>query len=43
MRYLVDAQYWNPMSGPILFYAGNEGDIMGFYKNSGFMTEVLAP
>jgi len=43
MRYLVDAQYWNPMSGPILFYAGNEGDIMGFYKNSGFLTTVLAP
>jgi pimeloyl-ACP methyl ester carboxylesterase len=27
---------------PILFYAGNEGDIWSFYKNSGFMTKTLA-
>ena len=42
MRYLVDDQYFrNTTSGkarPILFYAGNEGDIWNFYENSGFMT-----
>jgi pimeloyl-ACP methyl ester carboxylesterase len=42
MRYLVDDSYWKNAkhneSKPILFYAGNEGDIWGFYKNSGFMT-----
>ena len=46
MRYLVDDQYYkNASSGlprPILFYAGNEGDIWDFYANSGFMTETLA-
>jgi pimeloyl-ACP methyl ester carboxylesterase len=42
MRYIVDAQYWDPSTGPILFYAGNEGDIEGFYKNSGFMTTNAA-
>ena len=42
IRYLVNAQYWEPQAGPILFYAGNEGDIYGFYENSGFMTETLA-
>ena len=38
MRYLVDETYWDPATGPILFYAGNEGDIYGFYDNSGFIT-----
>ena len=46
MRYLVDDQYFQDTSSglprPILFYAGNEGDIWDFYKNSGFMTETLA-
>jgi hypothetical protein len=31
------------MEGPIFFYAGNEGDINGFWKNSGFLTDTLAP
>ena len=42
MRYLVNDQYWDPETGPILFYAGNEGDIYEFYYNTGFMTETIA-
>jgi len=48
MRYLVDDQYFKASVNdttkprPILFYAGNEGDVWGFYKNSGFMTTTLA-
>lgn len=46
MRYIVDDHYWNDgrMGNlyPILFYAGNEGDIWDFYRNSGFMTKTLA-
>ena len=42
MRYLVDDTYWDPATGPILFYAGNEGDIYSFYDNTGFMTETVA-
>ena len=48
IRYLVDDQYWTESQNdenktrPILFYAGNEGNVWGFYKNSGFMTTTLA-
>ena len=42
MRYLVDDTYWDPETGPILFYSGNEGDIYSFYDNTGFMTETVA-
>ena len=42
IRYLVDATYWDPATGPILFYAGNEGDVWTFFDNSGFMTTTLA-
>ena len=42
MRYLIDKTYWDPTTGPILFYAGNEGDIYSFYDNTGFMTETVA-
>jgi hypothetical protein len=44
MRYIIDDQYFKGsvnntnMPRPILFYCGNEGDIWGFYENSGFMT-----
>lgn len=38
IRYLANAEFWDPMNGPIFFYAGNEGDIGGFYNNSGFIT-----
>ena len=42
IRYLVEDTYWNKETGPILFYAGNEGDIYGFYDNSGFITKTIA-
>jgi|TARA_B110001450_G_scaffold77991_1_gene74098 hypothetical protein len=42
LRYLVNDQYYDPSQGPILMYTGNEGDIWGFYNNSGFMTDTLA-
>lgn len=42
IRYLVNDQYYDPATGPILFYSGNEGDIYDFYYNSGFMTETVA-
>ena len=47
-RYIIDDQYWvaseqdSSAARPILFYCGNEGDIWGFYENSGFITETLA-
>ena len=44
MRYLVnDAHYDETNPGPIFFYAGNEGGIYGFYNNSGFIVDTLAP
>jgi hypothetical protein len=42
MRYLVDRTYFDESKGPILFYAGNEGDIWTFYDNTGFMTKTMA-
>jgi hypothetical protein len=42
MRYLVDDTYWDPETGPLLFYSGNEGDIYSFYDNAGFMTKTVA-
>ena len=42
MRYLIDDKYYNKASGPILYYAGNEGGVWGFYNNSGFIVETLA-
>uniref|UniRef100_A0A7S3CRA2 Lysosomal Pro-X carboxypeptidase n=1 Tax=Strombidium rassoulzadegani TaxID=1082188 RepID=A0A7S3CRA2_9SPIT len=43
LKYLVDKTYFNEtVGGPILFYAGNEGAIEGFYENSGFITKTLA-
>ncbi|EGC29712.1 hypothetical protein DICPUDRAFT_158674 [Dictyostelium purpureum] len=48
-RYLISDTYWNKpspsskvCSGPIIFYTGNEGDIVWFYENSQFITNVLA-
>jgi dipeptidyl-peptidase-2 len=42
MRYLIDWSNFDPDTGVILFYAGNEGDVWTFYNNSGFMTVTLA-
>ena len=42
MRYLIDETHWDPATGPILFYAGNEGDISSFYDNTGFMVNTVA-
>ena len=42
LRYLVNDQYYNSSQGPILFYTGNEADILEFYSMSGFMTDTLA-
>jgi hypothetical protein len=37
-RYLINTDHW-VAGGPILFYAGNEGDITDFANNTGFMWE----
>merc|ERR1711924_46640 len=47
IRYLVNDKYFNSenstyLDRPIFFYAGNEGDIEGFYDNTGFVTTTLA-
>ena len=42
MRYLEDSTYFNSEKGPIIFYAGNEGDVWTFWDASGFMHTTLA-
>lgn len=42
MRYLIDDTYFDPENGPIIFYAGNEGDVWTFWDASGFMRTTLA-
>jgi len=44
MRYLYNGTYWGGKDNlsPIFVYCGNEGDITGFWNNSGFMVDVLA-
>lgn len=37
MRYLVSDKYWKGSSGPVLFYCGNEGSIVNFWENTGFV------
>ncbi|OIV93927.1 hypothetical protein TanjilG_05630 [Lupinus angustifolius] len=40
-RYLLNTDHWDPSSvGPIFFYCGNEGDIVWFAQNSGFLWEI---
>lgn len=42
LRYLINTTYVEEKKSPILFYAGNEGDIELFAENTGFMWK-LAP
>ena len=42
IRYLVSEEFFDQLTGPILFYAGNEGNVENFYKNTGFMAKTLA-
>lgn len=39
-RYLVADKHWQRDGGSILFYTGNEGDIVWFCNNTGFMWDV---
>jgi dipeptidyl-peptidase II len=39
-RYLVNDDHFNPISGPVFFYTGNEGDIESFWDNTGFMFDI---
>lgn len=38
-RYLYEDK-WYKSGGPIFFYCGNEGDIEGFWNNTGFMFDI---
>lgn len=44
MRYLYNDTYWGGAANlsPIFVYCGNEGDITGFWNNSGYMVDYLA-
>ncbi|XP_053526709.1 lysosomal Pro-X carboxypeptidase-like [Artibeus jamaicensis] len=39
-RYLIAAQQWQKGGRSILFYTGNEGDMIWFCNNTGFMWDV---
>ncbi|KFO30489.1 lysosomal Pro-X carboxypeptidase isoform X1 [Fukomys damarensis] len=39
-RYLISDKHWQRDGGSILFYTGNEGDIVWFCNNTGFMWDV---
>ncbi|XP_042543628.1 lysosomal Pro-X carboxypeptidase isoform X1 [Dipodomys spectabilis] len=39
-RYLIADRHWKKDGGSILFYTGNEGDIVWFSNNTGFMWDV---
>lgn len=39
-RYLIADKHWKEDGGSILFYTGNEGDIIWFCNNTGFMWDV---
>lgn len=50
LRYLINQDHWQrtgsvknqTAAGPVLFYTGNEADIMVFVNNSGFLFELAA-
>lgn len=39
-RYLYNDTWWDRGKGPIFFYAGNEGNVVGFWENTGFMFDI---
>ncbi|XP_042898313.1 dipeptidyl peptidase 2 isoform X1 [Parasteatoda tepidariorum] len=39
-RFLYNDTWWDRGRGPIFFYAGNEGDIVGFWENTGYMFKI---
>ncbi|XP_015332845.1 lysosomal Pro-X carboxypeptidase isoform X1 [Marmota marmota marmota] len=39
-RYLLADKHWDKDGGSILFYTGNEGDIVWFCNNTGFMWDM---
>lgn len=39
-RYLINTDNWVAGSGPIFLYCGNEGDIVWFAQNTGFVWEI---
>jgi len=39
-RYLINTENWVVGSGPIFLYCGNEGDIVWFAQNTGFVWEI---
>ena len=44
LRYFVNQEHWNneTKTGPVLFYAGNEANIVQFINNSGLLFEAAA-
>ena len=38
-RYLINTEHWGGQGYPIFLYTGNEGDIVTFANNTGFMWE----
>lgn len=41
-RYLINLEFYSPQNGSVFFYTGNEGDIVMFANNTGFMWENAA-
>lgn len=39
-RYLIQDKWWKKSQGPIFVYTGNEGDVVTFWKNTGFMFDI---
>lgn len=41
-RYLINMDHWTGSNAPIFMYCGNEGDIVWFAENTGFMWELAS-